>query len=91
MSETSTLITLLIIGAFLFVMTWSYNDWVSKNPELVGNVPNCEVSSDGKTVECTEDFGTDLRTDQFAWYNLIWVIPFGIAILYAWIPFVKGG
>lgn len=90
MSSIQTLLTLSIIGAILLTLTWSYNDWMNKYPELAENAPGCEVSPDGKTVICDQDLGTDLANDPFAWYNIIWIIPLAAAIIYAWVPLVKG-
>lgn len=89
MSETSTVLVLIMILTVLALLSANYTEWVN-----LYNIESGAVCTEVHSVNWLTDqdyiIGMECEGDIPMWFNLIWVVPIGIALIYAVIPFVKG-
>lgn len=93
MGETKTVLMLIVVIAFIGLLSLNYSAWINKY--------NVEYDTRYKTGQCEEVYsyswltgeryvtGASCKGDIPAWFNLVWVIPLGISLIYAVVPFVK--
>lgn len=90
MSETSTVYVLMIILVFFTLMSTNYSQWVNQQNIMDENVECNEIISTNWISGEKYISGVECEGDIPQWFNAIWIVPLGVALIYAVIPFIKG-